>query len=219
MAWNTAYPKLKQHALPTCSSGSFLSSCPSGHLGGGPQSLVASAPRSRESCSPGAAAGAEDSLLLHSPAQWECTHYRLWGTSRAASDLGDIPGSPWGFPGGASGQEASYQCRRHKRPWFDPGSGRSSGGGHGNPLQYFLENPMDRGSWRAIVHGITKSRTQLKWLSTHAHRLPVVSEDRRIPLVRGTPLADSCPAPPGDALWLNSWFILPTRTGPLEILD
>ena len=40
---------------------------------------------------------------------------------------------------------------------------RSPGGGHGNPLQYsFLENPMDRGTWRAIVHGVTKSQMQLK---------------------------------------------------------
>ena len=50
-----------------------------------------------------------------------------------------------------------------------PGSGRSSGGGHGNPLHYScLENPMDRGAWRATVHGVTKSRTWLKWLRTHA---------------------------------------------------
>ena len=39
-----------------------------------------------------------------------------------------------------------------------PGSGRSPGGGNGNPLQYFcLENPMDRGAWRAMVHGAAKS--------------------------------------------------------------
>ncbi|XDC73331.1 hypothetical protein R6Z07F_004504 [Ovis aries] len=38
-----------------------------------------------------------------------------------------------------------------------PGSGRSSGEGNGNPLQYpCLGNPMDRGSWRATVHGVTK---------------------------------------------------------------
>ena len=44
-----------------------------------------------------------------------------------------------------------------------PGSGRSPGGGNGNPLQYScLENSMDRGSWQATVHGITKSLT---WLS------------------------------------------------------
>ena len=41
-----------------------------------------------------------------------------------------------------------------------PGSGRSPGRGHGYPLQYScLENPMDRGAWRAIVHGVTKSQT------------------------------------------------------------
>ena len=43
-----------------------------------------------------------------------------------------------------------------------PGSGRSPGGGHGNALQYSsLENPMDRGAWRAAVHGVAKSRTCL----------------------------------------------------------
>ena len=41
-----------------------------------------------------------------------------------------------------------------------PGSGRSPGGGNGNPLQYScLENPMDRGAWWATVHGVAKSRT------------------------------------------------------------
>ena len=41
-----------------------------------------------------------------------------------------------------------------------PGSGRSPGGGHGNPLQYScLENSMDRGTWQATVHGVTKSHT------------------------------------------------------------
>ena len=38
------------------------------------------------------------------------------------------------------------------------GSGRSPGGGHGNPLQYScLENPMDRGAWQATVHGVAKN--------------------------------------------------------------
>ena len=40
------------------------------------------------------------------------------------------------------------------------GLGSSSGGGHGNPLQYFcLEHPMDRGTWRARVQGLAKSWT------------------------------------------------------------
>ena len=43
------------------------------------------------------------------------------------------------------------------------GSGISTGGGHGNPLQYsYLENPMDRGAWRATVHRVAKSQTRLK---------------------------------------------------------
>ena len=50
-----------------------------------------------------------------------------------------------------------------------PGLGRSPGGGHDNPLQYScLENPKDRGAWRATVHGVAKSWTRLKWLSLHA---------------------------------------------------
>ena len=41
-----------------------------------------------------------------------------------------------------------------------PGLGRFPGGGHGNPLQYScLENPMDRGTWWAMVHSITNSWT------------------------------------------------------------
>ena len=43
-----------------------------------------------------------------------------------------------------------------------PGLGRSSGGGRGSPLQYpYLENLMDRGTWRATVHGVTKSWIRL----------------------------------------------------------
>ena len=41
-----------------------------------------------------------------------------------------------------------------------PGLGRSPGEGNGNPLQYsWLRNPMDRGTWRAIVHGVAESDT------------------------------------------------------------
>ena len=49
-----------------------------------------------------------------------------------------------------------------------PGLGRFPGGRDGNPLQYSCaEDPMDRGAWRATVHGVAKSRTWLKQLSTH----------------------------------------------------
>ena len=43
-----------------------------------------------------------------------------------------------------------------------PGSGRSPGGGNGNPLWYScLENLMNRGAWWATVHGVAKSQTGL----------------------------------------------------------
>ena len=46
-----------------------------------------------------------------------------------------------------------------------PGSGRSPGGGHGDPLQYScLENPIVRGAWRTSVHGVTKGLDMTKQL-------------------------------------------------------
>ena len=73
-----------------------------------------------------------------------------------------------GFPGGAGGKDSACQCRLGiKDTSWIPGLGRSPGGGNGNPLQYScLENPMDRGAWRAIAHRVTKSQTQLKQLHT-----------------------------------------------------
>ena len=71
------------------------------------------------------------------------------------------------FPACANGKESTCQCRRLRDMGSIPGSGRSPGGGHGNPFQYScLENAMDRGTWWATVHRIAKSQTQLKQLST-----------------------------------------------------
>ena len=51
-----------------------------------------------------------------------------------------------------------------------PELGRSPGEGNGNPLQHScLENPMDRGTWRAALHGISQSQTRLKQLSMHSY--------------------------------------------------
>ena len=50
-----------------------------------------------------------------------------------------------------------------------PGSGRSPGGGRGNPFQYScLESHMDRGAWWAAVYGVAQSWTRLKRLSMDA---------------------------------------------------
>ena len=74
-----------------------------------------------------------------------------------------------GFPGGVSGKRTpSANAGDIRDQDLIPGSGRSPGGGHGNPFPCScLENPVDRGAWRATVHGIAKSWTQLKQLSTH----------------------------------------------------
>ena len=67
--------------------------------------------------------------------------------------------------GGISGKEPAYQCRRLR----DQGlgsiaeSGRSPGGGHGNPLQYScLKNPMDTEAWQATPYRVAKIQTRLK---------------------------------------------------------
>ena len=69
-----------------------------------------------------------------------------------------------------------------------PESWRSPEGGQGNPLQCScLENPMDRGAWWATVHGVAKSQTQLKQLSTTAQaRRESYGEGN------GSPLQRSC---------------------------
>ena len=83
-----------------------------------------------------------------------------------------------GFPGGTGIKETACQCRRGR---FDPGAGRSPGGGHGCPLLYAcLENPMDRGAWRATVHGVTKNWTRLKQLSKHTHSLHDIEPQNKV---------------------------------------
>ena len=61
-----------------------------------------------------------------------------------------------GFPGGSDGKESAFNVRDLG---LILGLERSPGGGHGNPLQYFLawRIPMVRGAWRATVHGVPKS--------------------------------------------------------------
>ena len=72
-----------------------------------------------------------------------------------------------------SGKESACSAGVERDACSIPGSGRSPGGGHGNPLQYsYLEHPMDRGAWWGTVHRVTKSRTWLKQLSMHhRHRI------------------------------------------------
>ena len=73
-----------------------------------------------------------------------------------------------GFPGDR-GKESTCQCRRLKKLGFHPSEGKIPWRRACQPLQdSCLENPLGRGAWRATVHGVTKSQTELKRLSTHA---------------------------------------------------
>jgi len=63
------------------------------------------------------------------------------------------------LPRRLSGKEYACQTGSVGNMGLIPGLGRSPGEGNGNPLQYScLGNPMDRGAWQAIVHGVTRVR-------------------------------------------------------------
>ena len=108
------------------------------------------------------------------------------------------------------------------------------GGGHGDPLQYScLENPMDRGAWQATVHGVTKSQTRLKRLSSQKGPQKAAPQHSSSPLpsspwirwltgwvggllgalgMHNIWLCRSCPPSPAPALmsnpsqWDQSWW-------------
>ena len=80
-----------------------------------------------------------------------------------------------GFPYSSVDKESACNAGD---PGLIPGSGRPSGEGNGNPLQYScLENPMERGAYRATFHGVTKSKTGL---SKHALMLHICLPQRLV---------------------------------------
>ena len=109
-----------------------------------------------------------------------------------------------GFSAGSVGKEYSYNSG-------DWGSilwlGRSPGEENGNPLQYScLEDSMDRGAWRAIIHRVIKSQTWLKWLGMHT-------------LLLTSLFSSFFPPPPVSSysyLSLSS-FLLPLSSSPLSL--
>ena len=75
----------------------------------------------------------------------------------------------WECPRWHRSKEFTCQCKRGKRHGFDSWVRKITGEGNGNLLQYTcLENPMNRGAWWAIVHGVTKSQ---RWLSTYVSHM------------------------------------------------
>ena len=82
--------------------------------------------------------------------------YYPWGLKESGTTSLSLSISLWAFPW-LSGKEST--CNSGEEGLI-PGSGRSPGEGNGNLLQYScLGNPMDRGAWWAIVHGVVKTWT------------------------------------------------------------
>ena len=103
---------------------------------------------------------------------YEQGRYSKWTTSEEGQSKlhGVLPSVVlWlrGFPNGSYGKESACNAKVIGDSGLIPGLGRFPGGGNGNPLQYYcLENSMDRGTYRATVHGVAQSWTWLKQLST-----------------------------------------------------
>ena len=70
----------------------------------------------------------------------------------------ESPGRDWGFPGGSVVKNLLANAGDKGDVGLSPGSGKSPGGGNGNPVQYScLGNPIDRGAWWATVRGVSKT--------------------------------------------------------------
>ena len=73
--------------------------------------------------------------------------------------------NPQGFPGGSDGKESACSAGD---PSAIPRLGRSPGEGNGNPLRYsYLDNSMDKGVWRATVHGVREESDTTEPLTPH----------------------------------------------------
>ena len=93
-----------------------------------------------------------------------------------------------------------------------PGLGRSPGEGNGNPLQYTcLENPMDKGGWRATVHRVAKSQARRKQLSMHVFVTTTVA---RGPLASRVARGVSGPSSPGTSLRMKASMWRKTASRP-----
>ena len=106
-----------------------------------------------------------------------------------------------GFPGGSDGKESTCSAGE---PGSTSGSGRIPGEGNGNPLQYFfLENPMDGGAWRAIVHGVAKSRTWLRNFHFTLHKVICIKGLTTVYVPQGLQMFVCFKNPFQTQLWTN----------------
>ena len=116
---------------------------------------------------------------------WVAATDSMWPTKPKSFTIWPSAGKVWGFPfymlkkifiehllcigllWWNSGKESACQCRKQERLLI-PASEGCPGGGNGNPLQYScLGNPLDRGTWRATVHGVTKELNMTESLNNN----------------------------------------------------
>ena len=92
---------------------------------------------------------------------------------------------PAGLPGWLNGKGSACQCQRCR---FDPWNGKTPRGGNGNLLQdSCLKSSMDRGTWRATVHGVTKeSNTTWRLNNQNNNRVPI----NTVALMLGRPIME-----------------------------
>ena len=98
-------------------------------------------------------------------------HFQVWSYVPPMSYVPSCSGFYLGSAGPRSfpGKESASNAGAAGDVGSIPGLERFPGGGHDYPLQYScLGNPMDRGAWQAIIHGVAKSLTQRKRLSMQA---------------------------------------------------
>ena len=125
--------------------------------------------QSRNSCCGGS--GVRPRKGFH--AVWNCciSHTECWPlvSSGCLKPFCNEVKRGMGFPCGSDGKATAYNAGDLGSI---PGSGSSPGDANGSPLQYScLENPMDRGAWRATVHRVARSQTGLRGLGTrHAQK-------------------------------------------------
>ena len=96
---------------------------------------------------------------------WRGVRYWMW--------------TPAGLLQSLTGKESTCNVGDTGDVGLIPGLARSPGGAYGNPLQYScLGNPVDRGAWRATVHGVAKNSTQLSYcVGMHVDPNPHDSQD------------------------------------------
>ena len=102
----------------------------------------------------------QESAVMGLEKQAKSSHGELLSFSQPGEGTPKFPAVDPASQGGSEDKESACSVGG---PGSVPALGRSAGEGHRNPLQdSCLENPTDRGAWRAAVHGVTKSQTPLR---------------------------------------------------------